>query len=150
ETFECRLRARDERTFWVAGSAVVTGQDTASRQVTFALLDIDRRRQAEVSIVQARASLQRIIETAPPAIALFDAGSQQVLQLNQMVATFAGRPVQDILGRAPAQWLPGPEGTKLAADLLRALAAPAAVQRELRRGTSEGAAETGRPEREPK
>jgi PAS domain S-box-containing protein len=134
ETFECRLRARDGRNFWVVGNVVVTGQDTAHRQLTYALLDIERRRQAEVSIVQARASLQRIIETAPLAIALFDAASQQVVQLNQMAATFAGRPMKEILGRVPSQWLPGPEGAKLAADLHRALATPGSVQRELRRG----------------
>ena len=29
ETFECRLRARDGRHFWVVGNVVVTGQDTA-------------------------------------------------------------------------------------------------------------------------
>ena len=133
ETFECRLRARDGRHFWVVGNVVVTGQDTSQRQLTYALLDIERRRQAEVSIVQARASLQRIIETAPLAIALFDAASQQVVQLNQMAATFAGRPMKEILGRVPSQWLPGPEGAKLSADLHRALATPGSVQRELRR-----------------
>ena len=138
ETFECRLRARDGRHFWVVGNVVVTGQDTAHRQLTYALLDIERRRQAEVSIVQARASLQRIIETAPLAIALFDAASQQVVQLNQMAATFAGRPMKEILGRVPSQWLPGPEGAKLAADLQRALATPGSVQRELRRSVDEG------------
>jgi len=119
----------------VVGNVVVTGQDTANRQLTYALLDIERRRQAEVSIVQARASLQRIIETAPLAIALFDAASQQVVQLNQMAATFAGRPMKEILGRVPSQWLPGPEGAKLSADLHRALATPGSVQRELRRGS---------------
>ena len=139
ETFECRLRARDGRHFWVVGNVVVTGQDTANRQLTYALLDIERRRQAEVSIVQARASLQRIIETAPLAIALFDAASQQVVQLNQMAATFAGRPMKEILGRLPSQWLPGPEGAKLAADLHRALATPGIVQRELRRSAKGGA-----------
>ena len=138
ETFECRLRARDGRHFWVVGNVVVTGQDTANRQLTYALLDIERRRQAEVSIVQARASLQRIIETAPLAIALFDAVSQQVVQLNQMAATFAGRPMKEILGRVPSQWLPGPEGAKLSADLHRALATPGSVQRELRRSAEEG------------
>jgi len=138
ETFECRLRARDGRNFWVVGNVVVTGQSTANRQLTYALLDIERRRQAEVSIVQARASLQRIIETAPLAIALFDAASQQVVQLNQMAATFAGRPMKEILGRVPSQWLPGPEGAKLAADLHRALATPGSVQRELRRTAEEG------------
>jgi PAS domain S-box-containing protein len=148
ETFECRLRARDGRHFWVVGNVVVTGQDTANRQLTYALLDIERRRQAEVSIVQARASLQRIIETAPLAIALFDAASQQVVQLNQMAATFAGRPMKEILGRVPAQWLPGPEGAKLSADLHRALATPGSVQRELRRAADTSEPGAGAGERE--
>ncbi len=138
ETFECRLRGRDGRTFWVVGNVVVTGQDTARRELTYALLDIERRRQAEVSILQARASLQRIIETAPLAIALFDAMTHQVLQLNQTAATFAGRPMTEIVGRVPSQWLPGPEGAKLAADLHRAQVSPEGVQRELRRSDADG------------
>ncbi len=93
ETFECRLRGRDGREFWVVGNAVLTGRGEAgggARQVTFALLDIERRRQAEVSIAQAQASLQRVIETAPLAIALFDLRSQRVLQVNQTAASFFG------------------------------------------------------------
>ena len=104
ETFECRLKARDGREFWVVGNAVVTGRESTGRQITFALLDIERRRQAEVSIAQAQASLQRIIETAPLAIALFDARTQRVLQLNQMAAAFFGRPLQQLMGRAPQDW----------------------------------------------
>jgi len=137
ETFECRLRARDGRTFFVVGNVVVTGRDTDHRQLTYALLDIERRRQAEISIAQARASLQRIIETAPLALALFDSESQQVVQANQMLATFAAKPLDEIVGRVPTQWLHGPEGAKLAGDLHRALTAQGSVQRELRRGSEE-------------
>jgi PAS domain S-box-containing protein len=57
EAFECRLRARDGREFWVAGNAVVTGRERASQQVTFALLDIERRRQAELRTAHTQASL---------------------------------------------------------------------------------------------
>ena len=39
-------------------------------QITFALLDIERRREAEVRTAQAQASLQRIIDTAPLAEAM--------------------------------------------------------------------------------
>jgi PAS domain S-box-containing protein len=53
ESFECRLRARDGREFWVVGNAVVTGHE-AERQLTFALLDIERRRQAELAISEQR------------------------------------------------------------------------------------------------
>jgi len=137
ETFECKLMARDGREFWVVGNVVVTGRETGNGQLTFALLDIERRREAETQIAQARASLQRIIETAPLAIALFDGRSQQVLQQNQMMAAFARRPSDDIQGRPPAVWLPGAEGASLGADLRQALAAHEMVRRELKREATE-------------
>ncbi|MBK7613867.1 MAG: PAS domain S-box protein [Burkholderiales bacterium] len=133
ETFECRLKARDGREFWVVGNVVITGRESAARQLTFALLDIDSRRRAEVQIAQARASLQRIIETAPLAIALFDARDQRVLQLNQMMAEFARRPFEQILNRDPRRWLPAAEADVLCADLQHATTKHEAVHRELLR-----------------
>ncbi|MFN7726047.1 MAG: PAS domain S-box protein [Rubrivivax sp.] len=99
ETFECRLKARDGREFWVVGNAVVTGPEGGHRQLTFALLDIERRRQAEVTIAQAQESLQRVIETAPLAIALFDARSLRVQQVNQMASSFFAMPIERVLGQ---------------------------------------------------
>jgi PAS domain-containing protein len=87
ETFECRLKARDGREFWVVGNAVVTGRESG-RQLTFALLDIELRRQAEINIAQAQASLQRVIETAPLAIALIDVKSGGVVQANPLAMVF--------------------------------------------------------------
>jgi PAS domain S-box-containing protein len=133
ETFECRLIARDGRAFWVVGNVVVTGRESTGVQLTFALLDIERRRQAEVQIAQARASLQRIIETAPLAIALFDAASHEVLQLNQTVARFGGCAARAILGRPPVAWLPLPDAQALDQDLRQALYSNEMVQREWRR-----------------
>ncbi|MBL8349450.1 MAG: PAS domain S-box protein [Burkholderiaceae bacterium] len=140
ETFECKLRGRDGREFWVVGNAVVTGRgDTAGpepgsgSQVTFALLDIERRRQAEVSIAQAQASLQRIIETAPLAIALFDAPSGRVLRLNQMAAMFFGRPVEAVLGRLPEEWFGPDDAALLRRDLDAARAQTEVLRRELPR-----------------
>jgi PAS domain S-box-containing protein len=92
ETFECRLRARDGREFWVVGNVVLTTREPARPQLTFALLDIERRRQAEVSIAHAQASLQRVIETAPLAIALLDGTTREVLQSNQTATDFLSRP----------------------------------------------------------
>jgi len=103
ETFECRLRGRDGREFWVVGNAVAAVGDDGARRITFALLDIERRRQAELRIGQAQASLQRVIETAPLAIALLDAGNLRVVQLNQAAAGFFGRAPGEVLGAAPAQ-----------------------------------------------
>lgn len=122
ETFECRLRGRDGREFWVVGNAVTTGHGATGSELTVALLDIERRRQAEVKIAQARASLQRVIETAPLAIALFDtqadasSGSAadlqaehstapdrfRVQQLNPIAASFFGRPLAQVQGVALA------------------------------------------------
>ena len=129
-TFECRLKARDGREFWVVGNAVLTGGGASGRQVTFALLDIERRRQAEVSIAQAQASLQRIIETAPLAIALFDAHSQRVLQVNQMAAAFFGRRIEELPGAALPE--------EFAADLEAAAASNEVLRRELRRAGTLG------------
>jgi PAS domain S-box-containing protein len=114
ETFECRLKARDGREFWVVGNAVVTGRAAGARQLTFALLDIERRRQAEVSIAQAQASLQRMIETAPLAIALFDARTLRALQLNQMAGTFFGQPLERVTGRTPDEFCSPGKATALA------------------------------------
>ena len=73
ETFECRLQgARRARILGRRQRGAHRPRLAAGPQITFALLDIERRRQAEVSIAQAQASLQRVIETAPLAIALFD------------------------------------------------------------------------------
>ena len=141
ETFECRLRALDGREFWVVGNAVVTGRVAAAggavtgdaSQITFALLDIERRRQAEVSIAQAQTSLQRIIDTAPLAIALFDAASGRVLRLNGMAGHFFGRPVEAVLGRPPEEWFGPDDARMLRQDLAAALTQSDGLRRELPR-----------------
>lgn len=144
ETFECRLKARDGREFWVVGNAVVTGRESlregAGPQLTFALLDIERRRQAEINIAQAQASLQRVIATAPLAITLFDARSLQVLQLNQMAATFFALPLEAVLGRQPEDCGSAAKAAALREALSQARdAAPGAdvIERELREGADE-------------
>ena len=139
QTFECRLKARDGREFWVVGNAVLSGRGSSGAQVTFALLDIERRRQAEVSIAQAQASLQRIIETAPLAIALFDAHSLRVLQVNQMAAAFFDRPAEQLVGGTPHDWFIGAPGEAMAADLRSAGAANEVLRRELRLEGTAGA-----------
>lgn len=96
ETFECRLRGRDGREFWVVGNAVLTARESTGPQLTFALLDIERRRQAEISIAGARASLQRVIETAPLAIALLDGATGEVLQANQTATDFLAAPPEGL------------------------------------------------------
>ena len=137
EAFECRLKALDGREFWVVGNAVVTGSRNSGRQLTYALLDIDRRRQAEAQSQQAQASLSRIIEAAPLAISLHDAKTLAVAQINHAAATLAGRSEQDLLGASPEDLFGREQGEIIRHDMLEALSAGAVTQREYRLGEGE-------------
>jgi PAS domain S-box-containing protein len=142
ESFECRLVGRDGRTFWVVGNAFLTGGDGGDAaagaggtapELTFALLDIERRRLAEVAIAQAQASLQRVLETAPLAIALFDARSLRIVQANQTAAsTFFGRDAAALAGSMPEDCWPAPRAMQMRQWLQAAAGAGEAARHELR------------------
>lgn len=144
ETFECRVKARDGREFWVVGNVVGIGADPSDRQLTYALLDIERRRQAEARIVETQASLQRIIEAAPMAITLVDGRSLHVMQANQAAAQAAERPVASMIGRRVDDGLEPQEGHTRLRDMREALQAGVPTQRETRelRGGTERIWET--------
>jgi PAS domain S-box-containing protein len=125
--FECRVQARDARTFWVVGNAVATLGLQGGREMTFALMDIDQRRQAEARIAEAQASLQRIIEAAPMAITVCDAATLRVLQLNRAAAALYGMPVSEAVGRSLVLLHPQPVGASLQSDTDEALAHPQVV-----------------------
>lgn len=131
--FECEVAARDGRRFWVVGNAVLTGAHAlGGRELTFALLDIDQRRQAERRIAQARASLQRIIELAPLAITLRDARTLKILQINQTAADIAGRPIEELVGSTPEVIYGPTEAAQFRADMLEALRAEGVTHKEYR------------------
>ena len=136
ETFECRVKARDGREFWIVGNVVATGLERSGRQLTYALLDIERRRQAEARSAESQASLQRVIEMAPLAIALHDARTLRVQQLNQAAAALAGRPAAELVGLAPEEMHPAALGQEMRADMQVALAAASATEREYRIGVA--------------
>lgn len=116
--FECRVQGRDGRTFWVVGNAVATLSLDGSRELIYALLDIEQRRQAEARIAQARASLQRIIEATPMAIALFDAVSLEVQQINRVAAEWLGMAAEVAVGRTPEQLFAQQVAAQMRDDLL--------------------------------
>lgn len=144
QTFECRLRSRQGRLFWALGNAVLTADEAAARPVlTFAFVDIDERRQADAQAARAETSLRRVIETAPLAIALFEARSHRALQLNAMAGHFLGRDVGTLAGQTPTDWAPWlgvEESQALRASLLVAGDATEGVRREITRTGPEGAA----------
>ncbi len=130
ETFECRVKARDGREFWIVGNVVATGMERTGRQLTYALLDIERRRQAEARSVESQASLQRVIEMAPLAIELREARTLRVTQLNQAAAGILGRPIAELVGRTPEEMHPPALAAEMRADMLAALAASTVTKRE--------------------
>ena len=120
-TFECQVMGRDGRVFWVVGNAVVTLDELGQRQATYALLDIDRRRQAEAESAEAQATLQRIIEMAPMAILLIDAHHLTLLQANQGSAAFMGQEPTRAVGQALELAFPAERGRQLRAEAQAAL-----------------------------
>ncbi|MEY4748433.1 MAG: hypothetical protein RIQ60_647 [Pseudomonadota bacterium] len=134
QQFECRLRGRDGRVFWVVGNVVATLAHQGGRELTYAFLDIDQRRQAESRVAAARESLQRIIEAAPMAIALFDANELGVVQLNQVAAGLFDIDANQAVGGGPDQLWPPLLAVQLRADLesARLCQADAPLQREYR------------------
>ncbi len=132
ETFECRVKARDGREFWVVGNAVATGRESTGRQLTYALLDIERRRQAEARTAEAQASLQRIIEAAPMAITLRDARSLRILQVNEVAARSAEKTIHEIIGRTPEEIFEPAVAALRRRDMEDALASSEVTQREYR------------------
>jgi len=132
ETFECRVMARDGRRFWVVGNVVSTARESTGRQLTYALLDIERRREAEARMSQAQAQLQRIIEAAPLAITLRDAHTLKVLQVNGVAAANGGTTPADLIGRTPEQIFDPETAAQRRRDMEQALATSEVTKREYR------------------
>jgi PAS domain S-box-containing protein len=121
ETFECQVRARDGRDFWIVGNAVATGREGNSRQLTYALLDIEQRRRAEAAVTEAQSSLRRVIEAAPLAISLHDARTLRVVQMNEVAARTIRRAAQSVVGLTPEQLFPPQVAAARRLDMERAL-----------------------------
>jgi PAS domain S-box-containing protein len=132
ETFECRVKARDGREFWVVGNVVSIGSDAAGRQLTYALLDIERRREAEARVSQTQSELQRILAAAPLAITLRDARTLKILQVNEVAAASAHATPAELLGRTPEQSFDAETAPQRRRDMEEALASPDVTQREYR------------------
>ena len=80
-----------------------------------------------------------MIETAPLAMALFDARSLRLLQLNQMAGTFFGQPLERVAGRTPDECLTVGKATALTEWLSRSSGEAAAQHHEWRDEAEAGA-----------
>ncbi|MGC4062650.1 MAG: PAS domain S-box protein [Aquabacterium sp.] len=129
-TFECQVMGRDGRIFWVVGNAVVTLGVSNRRHITYALLDIDRRRQAEAQSAEAQATLQRIIEMAPMAINVVDAHQLTLIQANQAASAFMNLDPAKALGKTPEALYDADRARLLRADMQHALDSGKSVHRE--------------------
>ena len=130
QTFECRVLARDGREFWVVGNAVSTERESTGRQLTYALLDIERRRLAEARVTEAQASLQRIIEAAPLAITLYDARTLKIVQINEVAARATGHTPPQLIGAAPEDIVTPEFALALRHDMAHALGSTEVTTRE--------------------
>lgn len=132
-TFECQVVGRDGRMFWVVGNAVVTLGEFNQRHITYALLDIDRRREAEAQSAEAQATLQRIIEMAPMAITLIDAHQLTLEQANQAASAYMNLDAAKALGKPPESLYDVDRARILRADMQHALDSGQTVHREYSR-----------------
>jgi PAS domain S-box-containing protein len=137
--FECRVQALDGREFWVVGNAVATRRgDDPSPQVTYALLDIDRRREAEARTQRAQASLRRVIDLAPLGIVLFDARSTRIKQVNPVAGGLFGATAGALEG-LEIEHIAGPiDGRTMREDMGASLERREAAVREYRFSDAQG------------
>ncbi|MEO8057656.1 MAG: PAS domain S-box protein [Burkholderiales bacterium] len=130
QTFECRVLARDGREFWVVGNAVSTEHESTGRQLTYALLDVERRRLAEARVTEAQTSLQRIIEAAPLAITLYDAHTLKIVQINEVAARVTGHTPPQLIGATPEDIVTPEFALALRQDMAHALGSTEVTTRE--------------------
>ena len=130
ETFECRVQARDGRQFWIVGNVVSTARESTGRQLTYALLDMERRREAEARMSQVQVSLQRIIEAAPLSITLRDARTLRILQANEVAANNVHIPRAALIGRSPEEIFDPETAAHRRRDMEVALASRDVTKRE--------------------
>ena len=133
ETFECRVQGRDGRAFWIVGNVVSTARESTGRQLTYALLDIERRREAEARMSQAQSQLQRIIEAAPLAITLRDAHTLKVLQVNGLAAANQRSTPEALIGLTPEQIFDPETAAQRRRHMEQALASSSVTRHEYRR-----------------
>jgi two-component sensor histidine kinase len=142
QAFECPLQRSDGRLLRVSGHGWQEASAPAGQGLAWlALVDLEQRRDAERRTARAQASLQRVIETAPLAIAVFEMPGRRMMQANQAAEFFFGLSMAVLVGRAPSQWPAGTvrhEIAALEASLDLATESPPGVRREIEAAGDDG------------
>ena len=134
--------------------ALAAQDGSAAPQVLLSLAPPSEDVQAQQAALlgaRAQVSLQRMLETAPMAMALFEWPSGRLQQMNLLAEDFLGAAMETLLGRTPAQWrsdLPTADtaeaagatepGASLMANLELAAEFPTGVRREVVRVAADG------------
>ncbi|MGI9153157.1 MAG: sensor histidine kinase [Rubrivivax sp.] len=134
--------------------ALAAQEGSAAPQVLLSLAPTSQDVQAQQAALlgaRAQVSLQRMLETAPMAMALFEWPSGRLQQMNLLAEDFLGAAMETLLGRTPAQWrsdLPTADtaeaagatepGASLMANLELAAEFPTGVRREVVRVAADG------------
>lgn len=143
QAFDCSVLRADGGRLVVSGHAWAEPRLAARARVvhlTFGAVGLQH--QAERRTARAQASLQRVIETAPLAVAVFEMPARRILQANQMAELFFGTPLAALVGRTPRQWparARAHEIGALEASLDLAMESPPGVRREIVDAQGEGA-----------
>lgn len=121
---EFRLRKADGSYLWVHARGFATWNDAGCAIRSYgAIADVSARKAAEAALVDSRARLSAVIDSALDAILAIDEVGRVVL-FNPAAETLFGRPAADVLGLSVLQLVP----PRLRGDALeRLLGTPAAL-----------------------
>jgi len=133
--FECVVLRADGGRLRVAGHALAEPKlELRGRMVHLTFGAAGLQREALRRTARVQASLQRVLEAAPLAIAVFEMPTRRILQANQMAELFFGLPLPALLGHTPRQWparARSHEIGALEASLDLAMESPPGVRREI-------------------
>jgi PAS domain S-box-containing protein len=102
---EYRLLTKQGKTIWVWSRARAEGGDPGARpeRVLGALLDVTRRKEAELALADSEAKFRNLVELAKDGIAIIQ--DERLVYVNPHLAEMMGYSIEDALGRPFADFI---------------------------------------------